>query len=254
MALSGALSIPAPDAAARLRRGWGLLMKTADPGRAKNFARQLAASGFDTSIIPASSLRPLPPVKKIRKAFLSTRGVTIADASRGGAGRVSGSGGEILWRSFTSALVCAGSFFEEEASGGGKEVLQGGPGLSDIVKGVAIMAATGMPSFGKLKPKKESAAPRQKLAFYLDIISEAGPEVFAFRVSGDSFDYSYLEDRKEYSSFLNFRKLAGDVLSFLPWAIRSRGAMALGAGAGTGFRYAGRDDYEAERFWLWQLV
>ena len=249
-AVSGVLQIPPAEAASRLRRTWGILMKTADQGFARNFCRRLAAGGFDTVIVPAPELRPLPEVKAIKKASLSERGLSIAGAMGGEA--------EIPWGAFAPCLVCAGSFLIDDGQGSAvKETLQEGPGLSDIVKGVAIMAVTGIPSFGKLKPKEEKAAPRQRTVFYLDIISR----VPAFRVCGDSFDYSYLGGRKEYSSLLNFRKLANDVLSFLPGAVRSRGAAALAVpvapapGAfGTGFRYSGMEDYEAERFWLWQLV
>ncbi len=55
---------------------------------------------------------------------------------------------------------------------------------------------------------------------------------------------------------LNFRKLAADLLSYLPRAIKNRGAMALEKGplSGAGFRYNGKEEYEAERFWLLQLL
>lgn len=254
-AVSKVLQIPAADAAGRLRRNWGILMKTADQGLARNFSRGLAVAGFDTVIIPAPELRPLPEVKTIRKASLSERGVSITGAVEGES--------EIPWGAFAPAMVCAGSFFIDEGQGReGKNTFQEGPGLSDVVKGVALMVATGMPSFKNFKPKKEkeAAASRQKMVSYLDVVSR----VFAFRVRGDSFDYSYLGSRKEYSSLLNFRKLVNDALSFLPWAVRGRGAAALAAGtsapgtpasgADSGFRYSGKEDFEAERFWLWQLA
>ncbi len=259
--LSGAFGVPVHDAAAGLRRNWGLLLKTDELGRAKGLSQRLAVAGFDSFIIAASELRQLPPLKNIRKASFSERGLII-ETGLGPAGCAGQA--EIPWGSFASALVCAGSFIEEEVSiSGGAQGPQDGPGIkiSDIVKSAAFTIATGMPSLGKLKPgqkKDKGGAPakRQGLSHYLDIISPGGlsPGGVAFRVCGESFDYSYLGGGKEYSSLLNFGKLARDVLSFLPQAVKNRGAVALGNGTGAGIRYAGKDEYEAERFWLLQLL
>lgn len=247
--LGGVLGVPAHDAAAGLRRGWGLLYKTGEPGRAEDVRRKLADGGFESFVRAASELRPLPPFKTVKKASVSDRGLVITETGQNSVK----SENEFPWSSLNSALVCAGGFLEEEISTD-RAGVESGPKLSSVITSAAIMIATGMPSLGKLKPgKKEVAAgkTRQRLNSYLDIISPVGP---AFRVCGEAFDYSYLGNRKDYSSLVNFRKLAQDVLAFLPKAVKNKGVKALAGGAGTGFRYANKDEYEAERYWLLQLI
>ncbi|MDA8087432.1 MAG: hypothetical protein M0Z75_12095, partial [Nitrospiraceae bacterium] len=143
--LSEALGVPVPDAAAGLRRNWGLLFRTGEIGRGEALREKLAAAGVGVAVVAASRLRPLPPLKIIRKISLSGEGM-VAWTGHGAADCAGQT--EIPWRAFESTLLCAGSYTEEEATGEA-EAAKSGPGLSDIVKAAAITIATGMPPLGK---------------------------------------------------------------------------------------------------------
>ncbi len=249
--LSGALSITVQDAAVRLRRAWGVLHKTGSVDEAKALSRQLAANGFGSVVLQSSSIKAFPTLKVIKKALPSSEGLIIPEAGTMDTPYARGMDKLVPWDRFS--LVCAGGFFEEDARAPAEEKPQEGPSAVKIITSVALAAATGMPSFGKLRPKKAVPAamqPRKDFNCYLDIISRDG--LACFRVCGGAFDYSYLGGRKEPSALLNFRKLVPDVLHFLPGVLRNRGARAIADGAPDGFKYGDRQEYEGERFWLFQ--
>ncbi len=253
--LSRALSITVQDAAVRLRRTWGVLHKTGSVEEARALSQRLAAGGFACAILSSSNVKKFPPLKPVRKAVPADQGLVIPEAGTMDTPYAKGRDMLVPWERFS--LVCAGSFFEEKNSMAAprEEKQQEEISAVKVVTAVALMAATGMPSFGKLKPKKNASGGPQKAGekefnFYLDLISADGPG--SLRISGSAFDYSYLGGRKEPSALLNFRKLVPDVLHHLPGAIRNRGASAIEHRAADGFKYGDRQEYEGERFWLFQ--
>ncbi len=250
--VSGALSIPIQDAAMRVRRTWGLLHKTGSVDEAKALSQQLAANGFGSVVLSSANLKVFPSLKLIKKALPASEGLIIPETGTMDAPYAKGMDKLVPWSRFS--LVCAGGFFEENVP-----APEGKPqkeiSAVKIITSVALAAATGMPSFGKLKPGK-TASPagqvRKDFNCYLDLISRDGPA--SFRICGGAFDYSCLGSGKEASTLLNFRKLVPDVLRFLPEALRNRGARAVEEGSPDGFKYGDRQEYEGERFWLFQNV
>ncbi len=253
--LSGALSVPVQDTAGHLRRNWGLLHKTGSVNEARRLSQVLAGSGFGSFILSSSNLKTVPPLKVIKKALPASEGLIVPETGTMDTPYARGRETVVPWTGFS--LVCAGGFFEEVSAREGekgKGKIQNGPGAAQIITTVAL-AAAGVPSFGKLKPsgKKvaEAGQAQKNFNFYLDLISVEGLE--NFRICGDGFDYTFLGGRKEQSALLNFRKMVPDVLSFIPGALRNRGARAIEERASDGFKYGDRQEYEGERFWLYQM-
>ncbi len=253
--LSSALSVSVQDAAVRLRRTWGVLHKTGSLEEARALSQKLAAGGFACAVLSSSNVKAFPALKPIRKAVPAGEGLIIPESGTMDAPYAKGREVLVPWDRFS--LVCAGSFFEEDPMAAPQEEKQQEEisGVK-VVAAVALMAATGMPSFGKLRPKKspsdggQSKGKMKEFNFYLDLISAEGPG--SLRICGGAFDYSYLGARKEPSALLNFRKLVPDVLRCLPGALRNRGASAIEERAADGFKYGDRQEYEGERFWLFQ--
>ena len=253
--VSGAFSVPVLDTAARLRRTWGLLHKTDSIDEAKTLSKILAANGFGSLVLPSLNLKKVPPLKVIRKAAPVSEGFLFSESGTMGAPHEKEKEFEKLvpWDGFS--LVCAGGFYEEGGlSTGKKEKLEEGVTAVKVITTVAL-AAAGLPSFGKLKPAVNKGGgveqKEKKFKFYMDMFSRQGSQ--HFRVCGDAFDYSFLGGRKEPSALPNFRKLVSDVLGFMPGALRNRGAAAIEKGAGDGFKYGDRQEYEGERSWLFQF-
>jgi len=101
---------------------------------------------------------------------------------------------------------------------------------------------------------KEEVKKETSSNYYLDIIAKENAE--SLSISGYSFDYSYLGNRKQYNIFANFSNLVKDTAGFLPNAVRNRGVRSLEQGGGTfrDFRYRSIEEYEAEKLWLLQLL
>ncbi|MDA8168570.1 MAG: hypothetical protein M0Z59_02595 [Nitrospiraceae bacterium] len=241
--LGRALSIPRIDSAARLARNKGILHRTGDLKEAETLKERLGREGVETFILPSAQLAPIPPFRQVRKAVPKPEGFFWYDSG--------GNGQLVPWGRFS--LLCAGEMEETHLS---KEKGRPEMDIGKIIAGVALAAATGIPAGLKPKSKKGEEKEVQKSSFacHLDIIGKRGHE--SFRITGSLFDYGYLAGRKEFTALLNFRKLALDVVGFLPGetTLRNRGVTALEKGSMRDFKYNSPGEFEQEKLWLLQLA
>lgn len=225
-----AFSLDRDTAAARARRCWGVLGRGLEEAAAAELELRCAEFGVEILKFPASP-PPLPAPEQVKKAAFEN-GIFSFYAA-GAACTAAAADVQVI----AAAPIKEGFF---------KTVKQTeGPSSQEKAVRFGIMAVTGLPiGLGKSKEVKKEVKSFD-LAFYLDILLSRPPR--RLRFNSGAFDFSCLQEKKTYSSQINFRLLAGELAAFAPDAFRNTGLLAMLAGGPlTTLPYDSLSDLETE--------
>lgn len=216
--------VAAVDAAPAARRSWGIVADDLEKGRAEALAAELARSGLEGLALPNNLIEDLPqirPVKAYPEKFAAKP-----------------------W-----ALVAAAGFRKTVTAAKTQE----GPSMAQKAFGLGLMMTTGLP-VGLGGGKKEAAKTQESfdLVFYLDLLRLDAPE--RLRIDAQDFDYSCLNERKDYNVINNFRTLVKEIALGSPEAFKSRGtSVILENKPVSAMGYDALEDLEKESRWLLTL-
>jgi len=239
-ALSRASGMVRLDALSHIRSHWGILYRTKEMEKAQDLRQKLEQEGVETFILDNMQLKAILPPKLLKKVIPKPEGLVLEENERE----------KILpWDNFI--LICSG---QVEVSIMVKKKSSADEGAARKIASLAVFLTTGIPVSAKNTKPEEEVKKETSSNYYLDIIAKENAE--SLSISGYSFDYSYLGNRKQYNIFANFSNLVKDTAGFLPNAVRNRGVRSLEQGGGTfrDFRYRSIEEYEAEKLWLLQLL
>jgi hypothetical protein len=226
------------DATTRVKRFWGLLHKTRNLDKAEELKRTFDEAGIATFILPASELTALPSPRVFRKAVPEPQGLSFQHA---------GESGSLPWDRIV--LLCAGQIGETEKVT--KDLPRDGKARKWLVRtGISLTTAVAV-TYERSK-KRRVTKEETNSSFYLDMITKDASE--SVRIIGDSFDYTYLEDRMQHNVLFNFKNLVKDVAGYLPGVRRNRGLHAMETEPTMrNVVYESARDFETEKLWLAQL-
>lgn len=223
--LAPALGMVRFDAVNRLNVHRGVLHRTDDLDEVSQLRDRFQSAGIAAEIVPAAELRVLPKATALQKAVPEADGLGFAAA----AGRK-----VIRWEFI--ALVCAGH-------------IQGADSLTESTRDGDT--SEGSPASTTKDGLSAKEAAQEKL--YCDLILRGGAAMV--RLTGRSFDLSYLSNRGGHARFTNFKAAVLDVAAAVPAAVRNRGIRALETDPGSrDFVYFTEAEFDAERWWLWQIA
>lgn len=209
-ALGAAFKLDRDTAAAAARHCWGLLGRDLDETAAGELAARCADLGISTLKL-AGPQPSLPAAENIKKAVFGNGGVVFT-----------GGGGLSLTAAPGEIEVIAAAPIKEDTLRMVKTT-EGPSGREKAVR-LGVMAVTGLPiGLGKSR-EVNKAVKSSELSFYLDLLL-AGPR--RLRLSSGDFDFSCLNEKKTYSSQLNFRVLCAELAAFAPAAFKNAGLRAI---------------------------
>lgn len=210
--LGAASGLDLDTAAAAARHCWGLLGEGLDEAAADALVRNCGELGVKTIKLQETEALTLPPPLPVKKITFDA-GAAIFTA---GAGRAIPARPEDL-------TVLAAAPIKQEFL---KTVKTSeGPSAGEKAFRLGIMAATGLPiGMGKTKEANKQVKSFE-LAFYLDLLFKDGAT--RLRLTSDDFDFSGLNEKKTYSSQVNFRVLCGELAAFAPQAFKNAGLRAI---------------------------
>src|SRR5205807_6892905 len=97
-----------------------------------------------------------------------------------------------------------------------------GPSAAQKIASAGLMLATGLPiRIGGKERTVEKTQHRSDLVFYMDVLYRVPSR--RLRVDAQSFDYSFLKERKLYQIMGNFKLLVGDLVKVAPEAWQNHG-------------------------------
>ena len=199
--LAGVLKVPLQDATTRAKRKWGILVENVDSSEAGRLAGQFQEAGLPVKVVPQDSLAILPEPQILSR----TGGETLEKIA-----------GERI------SLVAAAGFKRISTT---TTRVEEGPGAGVKALKLGILVTTGLPLPLGRKRVVEKTQEQSELVFYLDVFLNNPPG--RWRVDAQSFDYSFLKERKLYQILGNFRLLVGDIAARTPNALRNRGTRIL---------------------------
>ena len=226
MALAKALSAvrrtPLQDQINAAKRAWGILAENLTESEGSRFAGALREAGIETAVVPAPAALPeAQPVKSFESA-LSDRLILVAAAG-------------MTVTSTTTKTV-------KEGPSAGQKILSAG-----------ILLSTGLPiKIGGSEHTVEKKQTQSDRVFFLDLLYKDPAR--RRRIDALHFDYSFLQERKLYQVFANFKLLISDLVQTAPAAWRNYGTKVLLEGKPVQtMGYDSLTDLERETRWLLTL-
>jgi hypothetical protein len=236
--LSTCIPVLRVDLVIRLKQSWGLLHKTSDIKEAQKIQEKFDQNDIDTFLSNESELNSIHEVRIIKKAAPEFEGLLIEEENQK---RV------YPWSNFI--LLCAGQILKKSTVK--KRVLGDGKVRKHLLlTGLTPLTAVAI-SHNRLKGK---TVVEDKIGtnYTLDLISREKGE--SIRIHGDSFNYTYLGEKKAYNVLINFKNLYLDTAKHLPKVYKNQGARAMEAQQMMQIRYSTERAYENEILWLMQLI
>lgn len=204
--------IPEDEAIQLARRAWGFAGENLPRERALVLADKCAENGLEAVTVDSKEVFSLPAEKIFTRAEVKPEGLNYTLETK-----------EPGFASWENVILLAAAPVKEEKIT--QQTVNEGPSGLERLSKAALMAVTGIPlGTGKTKEAKKEKK-EYELVFYLEIFSTDSP--FRLRMRSDSFNYSYLGKRKEYSSQLNFRAMLEDVSASALKSLKNRGLNAV---------------------------
>ena len=223
-ALAAARKTPLQDQMVFSKSCWGIVAENLGQEEVQSLKVSLGPTGIQTIVCPSASLASLPKAETANTLQLLSvaKPVLIAAAA-------------VTITSTTTKQV--------------KE----GPSTADKVVSAGIFLATGLPNkIGGKERTIEKTQHHSDLAFYLDVLYKN--PFRRLRVDAQSFDYSFLKERKLYQVMGNFKLLVGDLVKGTPEAWQNHGTRVLLEGKPIQtMGYGTLADLERETRWLLTL-
>ncbi|MCB4757148.1 MAG: hypothetical protein LHV69_09025 [Elusimicrobia bacterium] len=205
--------VPMPDAMHVARRLWGIIEEKTTGEEALKLKLCLEGAGLASMILPFDVLAPLPGEEMVKKAVFSDVGLKAECRP--------GSIDEFLWADLK--VVGAAGIHQQSISTTTETT---GPSAAVQALNMGILLSTGIPiKFGGKKKTVEKTEVKEELVFFLDLLFRNPAR--RLRIDAQNFDYSFLEARKTYSAYTNYRMLVGDVAQAASGALHSRGTRIL---------------------------
>jgi hypothetical protein len=223
-ALAAARKTPLQDQMVFAKNCWGILAENLVQGEAQSLKASLAQAGVSTIVSASASILALPAAEAAAKIepLVAAKPILIAAAG-------------VTITSTTTKMI--------------KE----GPSAANKILSTGIMLATGLPiRIGGKERTVEKTQHHSDLLFYLDVLYRN--PLKRLRVDAQSFDYSFLKERKLYQIMGNFKLLVGDLVKRAPEAWTNHGTRILLEGKPIQMMgYGTLADLERETRWLLTL-
>jgi hypothetical protein len=214
------------DAQNMFQDAYGILIKGLDVMDASALQDGLQAEGVDTIVVEESELPIIPPAKVIRQIEFLPAHLNMYDPM----GRVFA----LPWQDIM--LIAAGHVriqeFRKTKTSYEEQPATGTNGFLDAT--------------GERRPRGEAHH------LLLEIFLVGG--IARYSISGDTFDFAYLEERYDTSPQKNFRSLVQDLVEFAPHAGQNRGAFMATQNVEELFTYPSKPTFHEELVWmLWRI-
>lgn len=233
--------VPLADGAIHARQCWGILAEGLDEAAAEELLSQLHSAQLQGTRISADRLVSPAPPQVIRR--LEVKGDDLAAI-------ISSIAREDI--AVSDLSVVAAALFQETSTK--KVQVEKGPTAGQKMLNAGILIATGIPfKLGGPKRVETKSESHSELSCYLDLCSVGGAR--RWRINGQSFDYSFLKERKTYSILSNFKQLVSDMVMRTPQALRNHGTRLLLTGGEMRLMgYTSLQDLDREISWLLTLA
>lgn len=211
------------EAVEMARRSWGFAGENLVQDRAQVLAGKCRANGIEVITIDSEDIASLPAEKDLIKAEVKPTGMNYT--------LLTDETGFVPWEK--AVLIAAAPVKEKKII---SQVSVEDPNAAGKAYLATLMANVGIPYPGDPPPAREHGPQRGEgksksetdvfeLFFYLELFFSVFPR--HLRMRSDSFDYSYLGKRNEYSSQLNFRIFLDDIAAMALKSVKNQGVKAI---------------------------
>jgi len=217
-AISCIPSLTAVDARLLARQSYGILIDQLPLEQAEAVRDSLTAQGHEVEIVEQAVLH-LPTPQMVRRAECTADALVTYDLY-----------GRPTQTAWSKVLVVSAGCYPEGSSVKVQD--------AEFVKSRADVGPTFLPAVYEYQESDQ---------LVLQAITDAGTR---YRMLSDSFDYSYLGERRQGTSGKNFAELVSDVVSHAGQAKLNAGAQAVDQDMSKTARYASERLFDREAHWL----
>jgi hypothetical protein len=215
------------DAQNMFQDAYGILIKGLDVVDASALQDALQAEGVHTIVVEESELPVIPPAKIIRQIEFLPAHLNMYDPM----GRVFA----LPWQDIM--LIAAGNVRVQEFRK-----------AKTTYEDTALSGSAG----SQEHPADKRPRAEANLHLMLEIFLVGG--IARYSISGDTFDFAYLEERYSNSQQKNFCTLVQDLVEFAPHAGQNRGSYMATLNVEELFTYPSKATFHEELAWmLWRI-